>query len=53
MDRGRGLFSGFEYWKNHEISKAQENGMKKEERIVGRMKNEECVGKNGWKVNEA
>ena len=27
MDRGRRLFSGFEYRKNHEISKAQENGM--------------------------
>ena len=51
MDRGRGLFSGFEYWKNHEISKAQENGMKKREKNC--RKNEECVGKNGWKVNEA
>ena len=40
MDRGRRLFSGFEYRKNHEISGTQENGMKK-------------IEKNGWKVNEA
>ena len=40
MDRGRRLFSGLEYRKNHEISKTHEKGMKK-------------IEKNVWKVNEA